>query len=87
MVIFTDPPYNDLIDGCPRRRSARSFLGKRHDCYGSRVYWPHLLWHKFDSRYVDAIIRRWQTFTVKTTVHEKSGRPFAELKHEVTHEG
>ena len=29
----------------------------------------------------------WQTFTLKKAVHEKSGRSFAELEYEVTHEG
>ncbi len=37
--------------------------------------------------YVDTSVRRWQTFTMKTAVHEKSGRTFAELEHEATHEG
>lgn len=46
-------------------------------CYGMEL----------DPSYVDACIRRWQTFTVKTAVHEKSGQSFAELEHEVTREG
>jgi DNA modification methylase len=46
-------------------------------CYGMEL----------DPSYVDTSVRRWQTFTVKTAVHEKSGRSFAELEHEVTHEG
>lgn len=46
-------------------------------CYGIEL----------DPAYVDTIVRRWQTFTEKTVVHEKSGRSFAELEHEVTHEG
>jgi DNA modification methylase len=46
-------------------------------CYGMEL----------DPVYVDTSIRRWQTFTAKSAVHEKSGRSFAALEHEVTHEG
>jgi DNA modification methylase len=46
-------------------------------CYGMEL----------DPSYVDTSIRRWQTFTAKTAVHEKSGLSFAELEHEVTYEG
>jgi DNA modification methylase len=42
---------------------------------------------ELDPFYVDTIIRRWQTFTGKTAVHEKSGRIFSELEQEATHEG
>jgi DNA modification methylase len=45
-------------------------------CYGMEL----------DPTYVDTTIRRWQSFTGKIAVHEKSGRPFAELEREVTHE-
>jgi DNA modification methylase len=45
-------------------------------CYGMEL----------DPSYTDTIIRRWQTFTGKTAVHEKSGRSFSDLEHEVTHE-
>jgi DNA modification methylase len=46
-------------------------------CYGIEL----------DASYVDGVIRRWQTFTGKTAIHEKSGRTFAELEREVGHEG
>jgi DNA modification methylase len=45
-------------------------------CYGLEL----------DPTYVDTTIRRWQSFTGKIAVHEKSGRPFAELEREATHE-
>ena len=43
-------------------------------CYGMEL----------DPSYVDAIIRRWQAFTGKKAVHEKSGRTFAELEEEAS---
>jgi DNA modification methylase len=45
-------------------------------CYGMEL----------DPAYADTSVRRWQTFTGKTVVHEKSGRSFSELEHEVMHE-
>jgi DNA modification methylase len=44
-------------------------------CYGMEL----------DPSYIGTSIRRWQTFTGKTAVHEKSGRSFSELEHEVAH--
>jgi DNA modification methylase len=45
-------------------------------CYGMEI----------EPCYVDAIVRRWQAFTARAAVHEKSGRSFSELEQEVTRE-
>jgi DNA modification methylase len=45
-------------------------------CYGIEL----------EPSYVDTIVRRWEVFTSKAAVHEKSGRLFTELELEVAHE-
>ena len=43
-------------------------------CYGIEL----------EPTYVDVTVRRWQAFTGKTAIHQKSGRSFRELE-EVAH--
>jgi DNA modification methylase len=45
-------------------------------CYGMEL----------EPSYVDIVVRRWQAFTEKKAVHEKSGRSFTELEQEVPRE-
>jgi DNA modification methylase len=40
---------------------------------------------KLDRGYVDTIVRRWQRFTGKSAVHQKTGRSFDEIEEEVHH--
>jgi DNA modification methylase len=42
-------------------------------CYGLEI----------DSRYVDTIVRRWQSFTRNVAIHSQTGRSFAEIEEEV----
>ena len=44
-------------------------------CYGMEL----------DPIYVDTIVRRWQRFTGKSAVHQKTGRSFDEIEKEIHH--
>jgi hypothetical protein len=81
---------SDAKNGCFFRHGKNQFgritgpgffalgLGALSYTLATNCHHPHLM--ELDPKYCDVIVKRWQDFTGKQTIHEASGKTFDEMK-------